>query len=71
MARSTGTWEHRGSSLEAGAGAGAEAGAEAGAAVGAGARARRAVGGSFSSVDPYVRTDRPGIDFSGRVLQRL
>ena len=28
-------------------------------------------GGSFSSVDLHLRTDGPGIDFSGKVLQRL
>ena len=60
-ARSPGTWGHRSSSLEAGAGADA----------GAGARARQAVGGSFSSVDLYMRVDRPGTNFSGKVLQRL
>ena len=34
-------------------------------------RSKAGWGGSFSSIHLYLRTDGPGIDFSGKVLQRL
>ena len=34
-------------------------------------RSKAGCGGSFSSINLYLRTDGSGIDFSGKVLQRL
>ena len=34
-------------------------------------RSKAGCGGSFSSINLCLRTDGPGIDFSGKVLQRL
>ena len=36
-----------------------------------GSMSRAGCGGSFSSINLYLRTDGPGIDFFGKVLQRL